>query len=157
MRPQFYFHSKVSSIICRYLSSNSSLTEITIDDQLFRDFYKEVRYIEEVVLNKGTKFCNYELATLPEVLTVKGVFGSIDVKRNLKSTKSTVSADEYVDSVTPYEGDKDESKDVTVGMLLEMLKDVPKDYHVSFDGANGMVVKGDFTIYHDSKRISING
>jgi len=61
------------------------------------------------------------------------------------------------DPKTPYSTSKDRNKDVTVAMMRDMLKDLPDDYLISFDGAYGRVVKGDFTVYHDSKEISING
>lgn len=70
--------------------------------------------------------------------------------------KPTVEAEE--DSVeTPFYRDKDASEQLNVGMLLEILQKLPKDYLVSYDSALGHVRKGDFTIYHDEKKISING
>jgi hypothetical protein len=62
-----------------------------------------------------------------------------------------------LDPYEPFKDDPDRRKDVTVGMIKEMLKDIPDDYTISFDSALGHVVKGDFTIYPRSKKISING
>ena len=57
----------------------------------------------------------------------------------------------------PYCTQEDRNEKVTAGMMIEMLKKIPEDYLVSFDSACGRVVKGDFTIYNDSKEVSING
>ena len=59
--------------------------------------------------------------------------------------------------IKPYERDPDRWENLTVGMLREMLKDLPSDYVIKYDGACGSINKGDFIIYHDSKEISING
>lgn len=58
---------------------------------------------------------------------------------------------------TPFKESDDSRTELTVAVLMEMLKSVPGDYIVSFDSALGLCIKGDFTVYHDSKRISING
>jgi hypothetical protein len=62
-----------------------------------------------------------------------------------------------MDIEQPYENTKEANDDLTVKDLKEMLKGLPDDYAVSFDSALGRCVKGDFTIYHDTRRISING
>lgn len=57
----------------------------------------------------------------------------------------------------PYENNPDCRDELTVGRLKEMIQALPDDYIISFDNALGYVVVGDFTIYHNKKRISING
>jgi hypothetical protein len=56
----------------------------------------------------------------------------------------------------PYEN-SGEWRQVTVEDLIAMLEKVPKDYEVKYDSALGQIMKSDFTIYHDSKEISLNG
>ena len=57
----------------------------------------------------------------------------------------------------PFEKDEDARSLITVEMLIKMLQKVPKDYIVKYDSAFGSIMKGDFTVYHDRKEISING
>ena len=57
----------------------------------------------------------------------------------------------------PLENSPNRSDDLTVGELRKLIDKLPDDYRVSFDSALGRVVLGDFTIYHDYKKISING
>lgn len=56
----------------------------------------------------------------------------------------------------PYK-DSGNWEQITVRDLIEMLKQAPLDYEVKFDSAMGQIMKSDFTIYHDSKEISLNG
>jgi hypothetical protein len=59
---------------------------------------------------------------------------------------------------TPFENADDKYEDLTVKRLREILNTLPSKYDnfpVSFDGACGRVVVGDFTIYRNA--ISING
>jgi hypothetical protein len=58
---------------------------------------------------------------------------------------------------TPFAKDTDAWEQVTVGMLKKMLEKLPDDYQIKYDSACGHINKGDFTIYHDDKTISING
>ena len=57
----------------------------------------------------------------------------------------------------PFTDDKDSSKEVTVEMMIEMLKTIPPHYKVRYDSACGLVHKGDFTIFHYCELVSING
>ena len=57
----------------------------------------------------------------------------------------------------PYKEDEDRYQQLTVGMLKKMLKDLPDDYIIMYDSAYGEIHKGDFRIYHQEKKISING
>jgi len=59
--------------------------------------------------------------------------------------------------IKPYKNDPDRWENITVGMLKEMLKDLPSDYKIKYDSCCGSIHKGDFSIYHDTKEISING
>lgn len=68
-----------------------------------------------------------------------------------------LSEDKESNIETPYENDKDRYKQLTVGMLREMLQNLPDDYEIKYDSAFGHIHKGDFLIYHDDKTISING
>jgi len=60
----------------------------------------------------------------------------------------------------PFENDPDCGKQITVKILKEMLDKLPSefdDYEVKYDSALGRICKGEFTIYKESKEISING
>ena len=60
----------------------------------------------------------------------------------------------------PYQDDLDRDEYLTVSMLREILKKLPSecdDYIISYDSALGSVHKGDFSIYHEDRSISING
>ena len=57
----------------------------------------------------------------------------------------------------PYENAEFRNEKLTVGRLKEFLDKLPDDYYVSFDSALGRTYCDDFTIYHDERKISING
>jgi hypothetical protein len=57
----------------------------------------------------------------------------------------------------PYATSENSHKNLTIGDLKEMLKNLPNDYLVSFDNASGYCRIGNFTIYENKKAISING
>lgn len=57
----------------------------------------------------------------------------------------------------PFANGPDRWEQITAGMLIEMLQSVPKDYEIKFDSACGQIMKGDFTIYHKNKEVSLNG
>jgi hypothetical protein len=57
----------------------------------------------------------------------------------------------------PYENDEDRHEQITVRDLIEMLQKCPSEYEVKFDSACGQILKGYFTIFHDTKEISLNG
>jgi hypothetical protein len=81
---------------------------------------------------------------------------------NLKFPKPELVTSEHIevkenDMEEPYEDDKDRWESLTVGMLIKMLKKLPSDYEVKYDGFCGSINKGDLKINHTNKEISING
>lgn len=60
----------------------------------------------------------------------------------------------------PFKKDKDKNKQITVRMLKDMLEKISPEcdnYEVRFDSACGSILKGDFYIYHNQEKISLNG
>jgi hypothetical protein len=60
-------------------------------------------------------------------------------------------------SEEPFANASDAWDEVTVGMLIEMLQSLPRDYVVRYDSAMAGFSKGQLKVYHDTKEISING
>lgn len=58
---------------------------------------------------------------------------------------------------SPYKDDKDRWEVLTVYTLKKMLKDIPDDYEIMYDGFCGEIHKGDLAIDHETREISING
>lgn len=62
--------------------------------------------------------------------------------------------------IQPFKNDSEKWEQITVKMLIEMLKSLPAEYgefKVKYDSACGGISKRDFTIYPKDKEISING